>query len=215
MSLSEIEALIPREREEFSRCAALLMAKTFVLRETSENTLSREFSFIQRKFSLFEEYLALSGWRLYYDRQLGVIYVNNSEGYNKVTLNKLPTQILITLRFIFEEKRMSGSTVNVVGVTVGELLAKMINELNVLTKKPMQKEIKEALRMLEQHNIIYKLGDSYDDMECRIKILPSILLAVPNDKCKAVYEVLCAETKEDENETSDEDADDQLALFFQ
>ena len=79
----------------------------------------------------------------------------------------------------------------------------------------MQKEIKEALRMLEQHNIIYKLGDSYDDMECRIKILPSILLAVPNDKCKAVYEILCAETKEDENEASDEDADDQLALFFQ
>lgn len=208
MSLSEIETLIPREREEFSRCAALLMAKTFVLRETSENTLSREFSFIQRKFPMFEEYFALSGWKLYYDRQLGVIYVNNTEGYNKVMLNKLTTQMLITLRFIFEEKRMSGSTVNVVGVTVGELLARMINELNVLTKKPMQKEIKESFRILEQHNIIYKFGDSYDDMECQIKILPSILLAAPNDKCKAVYETLCAETKEDEHETSDENADD-------
>ena len=208
MSLSEIETLIPREREEFSRCAALLMAKTFVLRETSENTLSREFSFIQRKFQLFEEYLALSGWRLYYDRQLGVIYVNNTEGYNKVVLNKLTTQILITLRFIFEERRMSGSTVNVVGVTVGELLAKMINELNVLDKRPGQKEIKESFRILEQHNIIYKLGDSYYDMECQIKILPSILLAVPNDKCKTVYDAICAETKENENETSDENADD-------
>lgn len=208
MSLSEIETLIPREREEFSRCAALLMAKTFVLRETSENTLSREFSFIQRKFPMFEEYFALSGWKLYYDRQLGVIYVNNTEGYNKVMLNKLTTQMLITLRFIFEEKRMSGSTVNVVGVTVGELLAKMINELNVLTKKPMQKEIKESFRILEQHNIIYKFGDSYDDMECQVKILPSILLAAPNDKCKVVYETLCAETKEDEHETSDENADD-------
>ncbi len=79
MSLSEIENLIPREREEFTRCAALLMAKTFILRETAENTISREFSFVQRKFPLFEEYLSLSGWRLYYGKQLGVIYVNNTD----------------------------------------------------------------------------------------------------------------------------------------
>ncbi len=208
MSLSEIENLIPREREEFVRCAALLMAKTFILRETAENTLSREFSFIQRKFTLFEEYLSLSGWRLYYDKQLGVIYVNNTEGYNKITLNKLTTQILVTLRLIFEEKRLSASSINVVGVTVGELLAKMINELAVITKKPVQKDIKDSLRVLEQHNIIYKLGDSYDDMECRIKVLPSIQIAVPNDRCRAVYEALRAETKEDENEASDENTAD-------
>lgn len=208
MSLSEIEALNQREREEFIHCTALLLTKTFIFRETPENILSKEYSFIQRKFPLFEEYLALSGWRLYYDKQLGVIYVSNTEGYNKVILNKLTTQILITLRLIFEEKRMNGSTVNIVGVTVGELLAKMINELNVLSKKPMQKEIKESFRILEQHNIIYRIGDSYDDLECQIKILPSILIAVPNDKCKAVYEILSAEMKEDENETFNENADD-------
>ena len=215
MSLSEIETLNPREQEEFARCAALLTAKTFIPRETPENTLSREFSFIQRKRELFEEYLALSCWRLYYDAQLGVIYVKNTEGYNKVTLNKLTTQLLITLRLMFEEKRMSGSTVNVVGITVGELLAKMINELTVLTKKPVQKDIKDSFRILEQHNIIYRIGDSYDDMECRIKVLPSILIAVPNDRCKAVYETFRAEIKEDDNEASDENAADQLALLFQ
>lgn len=82
MSLSEIEALNSREREAFARCAALLTAKTFILRETPENTISREFSFIQRKRPLFEEYLALSCWRLYYDAQLGVIYVKNTEEYH-------------------------------------------------------------------------------------------------------------------------------------
>lgn len=208
MSLSDIEALNLREREEFARCAALLTAKTFILRETPENTLSREYSFIQRKRELFEEYLTLSCWRLYYDAQLGVIYVKNTEGYNKVTLNKLTTQLLITLRLVFEEKRMSGSTVNVVGITVGELFAKMINELAVLTKKPMQKDIKDSFRMLEQHNIIYRIGDSYDDMECRIKVLPSILIAVPNDRCKTVYEIFRAEIKEEENEATDESAID-------
>lgn len=106
---------------------------------------------------------------------------------------------------------MSGSTVNIVGVTVGELLAKMINELAVISKKPVQKDIKDSLRTLEQHNIIYRLGDTYDDPECRIKVLTSILIAVPNDRCKAVYETFRSEIeniKEDENEASDEDAAD-------
>ena len=215
MSLSEIEQLMPREREEFIRCAALLMAKTFIPRETIENTLSREYSFIQRKYLLFEEYLALSGWRLYSDRQLGIIYVSNTEGYNRVSLNKLTTQVLITLRLIFEEKRLSGSIVNVVGVTVGELLDKMINELSVLSKKPVMKELKDSFKMLEQHNIIYRIGETYDEMECRIKILPSILVAVPNDRCKTVYEILKTESQEDDNEACDENSADKLALLFQ
>ncbi len=206
MSLLEIEQLIPREREEFIRCVALLMAKTFIPRETIENTLSREYSFIQRKYPLFEEYLALSGWRLYSDKQLGIIYVSNAEGFNRVTLNKLTTQVLITLRLVFEEKRLSGSTVNVVGVTVGELLDKMINELSVLSKKPVAKELKDSFRILEQHNIIYRIGETYDEMECRIKILSSILLAVPNDRCKTVYEILKAESQEEDNETCDENS---------
>jgi len=103
---------------------------------------------------------------------------------------------------------MSGSTINVVGVTVGELLAKMINELSVLAKKPMQRDIKDSLRMLEQHNIIYKLGDSYDDMECRIRVLPSIQIAVPNDRCRAVYETFRSEIQEDSSEASDENTAD-------
>ena len=211
MSLSEIEALNSHEREEFARCAALLTAKTFILRETPENKLSREFSFIQRKRSLFEEYLALSCWSLYYDSQLGIIYVKNTEGYNKATFNKLTTQILITLRLIFEERRMSGSTMNVVFVEVSELLAKMINELSVLSKKPMQKDIKDSLRTLERYNIIYKCSGAYDDMECRLKVLKSILIAVPDDRCKAVYETFRTENDnmtEDDDEASDEVATD-------
>ena len=214
MSLSEIEALPQREKEEFSRCCALLMAKTFVPRDTPENTLSRDYSFIQRKYTLFEEFLSLTGWRLCHDKILGIFYVSNTEEYNRLQLNKLTTQIIVTLRLIFEEKRTRGANVNVVGVTVGELLAKMINELSVLQKKPTQKELKDSFRVLEQHNIIYKIGDSYDDMECQIKVLPSIILAVPNERCKSICEILQADNKEDEDENSDENSADKLALFL-
>lgn len=215
MSLSDIENMPQREKDEFTRCCALLMAKTFVPRDTPDGRLSRDYSFIQNKFSQLEEYLSLSGWKLYNDRTLGIIYVSNAEEYNRLTLNKLTTQIIVTLRLMFEERRMNGTSVYVVGVTVGELLAKMINELSVLQKKPAQKELKDSFRMLEDHNIIYRMGDSYENMECQIKVLPSILLAVPNNRCKAICDILQNENKEAENENSNEDTADKLALLHE
>lgn len=215
MSLSDIENMPQREKDEFTRCCALLMAKTFVPRDTPDGRLSRDYSFIQNKFSQLEEYLSLSGWKLYNDRTLGIIYVSNAEEYNRLTLNKLITQIIVTLRLMFEERRMNGTSVYVVGVTVGELLAKMINELSVLQKKPAQKELKDSFRVLEDHNIIYRMGDSYENMECQIKVLPSILLAVPNNRCKAICEILQDENKEAENENSDENTADKLALLHE
>lgn len=215
MSLSDIENMAQREKDEFTRCCALLMAKTYIPMTTPEGKPSRDYSFIQRKFSQLEEYLSLSGWKLYNDRTLGIIYVSNAEEYNRLTLNKLTTQIIVTLRLMFEERRMNGISVYVVGVTVGELLAKMINELSVLQKKPAQKELKDSFRVLEDHNIIYRIGDSYENMECQIKVLPSILLAVPNNRCKAICEILQDENKEAENENSDEDTADKLALLHE
>lgn len=215
MSLSDIENMPPREKDEFTRCCALLMAKTYIPLTTPEGKHSHDYSFIQRRFPQLEEYLSLSGWRLYNDKTLGIIYVSNAEEYNRLTLNKLTTQIIITLRLMFEEKRMTGTSVYIVGVTVGELLAKMINELSVLQKKPAQKELKDSFRVLEDHNIIYRMGDSYENMECQIKVLPSILLAVPNNRCKAICEILQDENKEAENENSDEDTADKLALLHE
>ncbi len=215
MSLSEIENMPQREKDEFTRCCALLMAKTFVPRDTPDGRLSRDYSFIQNKYSLLDEYLSLSGWKLYSDKTLGIIYVRNAEEYNRLALNKLTTQIIVTLRLMFEERRMNGTSVYVVGVTVGELLAKMINELSVLQKKPAQKELKDSFRVLEEHNIVYRIGDSYENMECQIKVLPSILLAVPNDRCKAICEILQDENKEAENEKSDENTADKLALLHE
>lgn len=215
MSLSEIENMPQREKDEFTRYCALLMAKTFVPRDTPDGRLSRDYSFIQNKYSLLDEYLSLSGWKLYSDKTLGIIYVRNAEEYNRLALNKLTTQIIVTLRLMFEERRMNGTSVYVVGVTVGELLAKMINELSVLQKKPAQKELKDSFRVLEEHNIIYRIGDSYENMECQIKVLPSILLAVPNDRCKAICEILQDENKEAENEKSDENTADKLALLHE
>lgn len=110
--------------------------------------------------------------------------------------------MLITMRIIYEDMRVQASNTNDVCVNIGELFGKIVNEFSVYPKKPPQKEIKESFRILENHNIIRRLDESYDDIECRFVVLPSILVAVPNEKCKTICDMLKAE--EDKNEGTDE-----------
>lgn len=202
MNLERFEQMTQREMDEFSRICNKLMSTTYILRDGADKLVSREYRFIENEFELFSDYLGLSGWRIYKDAQYGIIYVRNVEGYNKLALNKLTTVMLITMRIIYEELRVQASSTNDVCVTVGELFGKIVNEFSIYPKKPPQKEIKDSFRILENHSIIRHLDESYDDMECRFVVLPSILVAVPNEKCKTIFDTLKAE--EEKNEKADE-----------
>ncbi len=202
MNLERFEQMTQREKDEFSRICNKLMSTTYILRDGADKLVSREYRFIENEFELFSDYLGLSGWRIYKDAQYGIIYVRNVEGYNKLALNKLTTVMLITMRIIYEDMRVQASSTNDVCVTVGELFGKIVNEFSIYPKKPPQKEIKDSFRILENHSLIRHLDESYDDMECRFVILPSILVAVPNEKCKTICDMLKAE--DEENEKADE-----------
>lgn len=202
MNLEIFEQMTQKERDEFSRICNKLMSATYILRDGTDRLVSREYRFIESEFELFSDYLSLSGWKIYKDTQYGFIYVRNVEGYNKLALNKLTTVMLITMRIIYEEMRIQASNTNDVCVTVGELFGRIVNEFSIYPKKPSQKEIKESFRILENHNIIRHLDDGFDDMECRFVVLPSILVAVPNEKCKTICDIMKAE--ENKNEEADE-----------
>lgn len=202
MSLERFEQMTQREKDGFSRICNKLMSATYILRDETDKLVSREYRFVENEFELFSDYLSLSGWKIYKDAQYGIIYVRNVEGYNKLALNKLTTVMLITMRIIYEDIRVQASNTNDVCVTVGELFGKIVNEFSIYPKKPPQKEIKESFRILENHSIIRRLDESFDDIECRFVVLPSILVAVPNEKCKTICDMLKAE--EDKNEEADE-----------
>ena len=203
MSLDRYEKMSQREKDEFSRICNKLLSTTYILRDGADRLVSREYRFIENEFEFFEAYLEMSGWRIYKDAQYGIIYVRNVEGYNKLALNKLTTIMLITMRIIYEERRVQASSTNDVCVTVGELFGKIVNEFSAYSKKPAQKEIKDAFRILEEHNLIRRLDDGLDDFECRFVVLPSVLIAVPNEKCKSICDILKAESEEVQDEEND------------
>jgi len=202
MNLDRYEQMTEREKDEFSRICNKLMATTYILRDGADKFVTREYRFIENEFEFFSDYLSLSGWKLYRDVQYGIIYVRNADGYNKLTLNKLTTVMILTMRMIYEDLRIQASNTNDVCVTVGELFGKIVTEFSLYSKKPPQKDIKEAFRVLENHNIVRRVDESFDDVECRFMVLPSILIAVPNDKCKNICEILKSE--EEKNEETDE-----------
>lgn len=201
MNLNRLNEMTQNEKENFTAICNKLMSVTYILRDNQNGYVSKEYRFVETNFDLFYDYLELCGWKLYKDIQYGVIYVRNTEGYNKLILNKLTTVILITLRLIYEEARSQIGTANNICVTVGDLLGKILNEFSVYPKKPPQKEIKESFKILESHNLIKKLDENFDDIECKFVILPSVLIAVPNEKCK----LICESLKEDEEEINNEE----------
>lgn len=203
MNLQKFEELTAKEQAEFSIICNLLLSCTYILRENAEQRISKEYTFIERNFQLFEDYLSLSGWSIKRDDQYGVIYVRNIDGHNKLILSKLATVVLITLRILYEEQRVQAGLTNDVSTTIGELFGKIINEYSIYPKKPPQKDIKEVFRMLETHNLTRKIGESYDDLSCRIQILPSVLIVVPNERCKTICDILKTETEVEQHEEAD------------
>ena len=158
MNLQKFEELTAKEQAEFSIICNLLLSCTYILRENAEQRISKEYTFIERNFQLFEEY---------------------------------------------EEQRMQAGLTNDVSTTIGELFGKIINEYSIYPKKPPQKDIKEVFRMLETHNLTRKIGESYDDLSCRIQMLPSVLIVVPNERCKTICDILKTETEVEQHEEAD------------
>lgn len=200
--LIKIANMPDKEKVEFARLANYLMSSTYLLRDDDKHMISKDYLFVERRFELFYGYFSMIGWRIYQDKQYGVIRIENVDGMNKMKLDKLTTVVIIAIRVIYEEKRIQASSSNDVCTTVAEIIGKIVNDFSIYKKKPTQLDLKETFRILETHNLIYRLGESYTDYDCRLVILPSIMFAVSNEKCKSICKTL-----ELEKEVSDEEAE--------
>lgn len=90
------------------------------------------------------------------DETLGVIYLENDYGYNKLRLGKLTTLVLFTLRTIYDEEKEKNATSSVYAVTTASLIYKLL-ELKIVAKKPTMKDIVESIRLLVTQNILTKI----------------------------------------------------------
>ena len=110
MWLDEYNELNNGERERFAKLVNYLLNKTYLTREIYEGTqvigkINADYRFVERYITLFEGYLNVINYKLTIDEELGVVYLSNDYGYNKMHLDKLTTLILFTLRTIYDEEK--------------------------------------------------------------------------------------------------------------
>ena len=181
-----------RDKEQFTRLVNLLLDKTFLLRERVDPRekaliIDRDYRFLERFFSVFQGYLALAGWELNMDGQLGVAALSNRYGTNRYRLNKVETYFLLVLRLIYLEESEKMTLRRDVVSTVRDLLEKM-SLLNLLEKKLADKNLAEGLSTLREFNLLDRVGGEWTDPETKLVIYPSVLLAVSDAQIQQLYE---------------------------
>ena len=200
MWLDTYNNLTNGEKERFAKLVNYLLNKTFVCREIHETRdklgkINADYRFIEKFYDLFDGYLKVINYKLVTDEVLGVIYLENEYGYNKLRLDKLTTLVLFTLRTIYDEEKEKNATSSVVYITTASLIYKLL-ELKIVAKKPTMKDIVESIRLLVNQNILTKIEGNMEDSACQLAILPTILLVVSNEKIDAIYSMVFQDEKE-------------------
>ena len=130
----------------------------------------------------------------------GYFYVLNTDEANRCNLSKKETAILLALRLIYEENMENLGLEQDAICTVRDVLEKVVTDYQILPAKPNMEEVKRALTLLENHAILQRIEGKFNQNNCQIAILPTILSAVSADKLNLVVSVLRKEEPDEETE---------------
>ena len=135
----------------------------------------------------------LSGWIL--ERKNNeTIYIRNETGSNRVILKLLTTKMLIALRVMYDEKRKTSSNSNRVQFKLSELYNKMLHDFGLIDSMPSKTDRDSSIKIIEKYNIIVKAAVA----ENVYVIMPSITVAVSDDRINMIYNQLKEEDLADE-----------------
>jgi len=152
---------------------------------TVDTTREKYYYVINHEESFRQIFLPI-GYTLVVHRNLRVIQLINNHGSGRVILKKYESIILLILRLLYVEKRESLSTSeDRVFATVEEIKSEY-EKLN-LPRKFDRVLLEESLRNIKRYNLL-KVEDRLSDMDAKIRIYPSVMLAMPDANINKAYE---------------------------
>lgn len=202
------EKLTSKEQDEFVYIANRLLAENYLLRDVYSNKekamkIQYDYRFIERHKELFVDYFRYSGWDLNVDGKYGVAWMINRYDLNRATLNKATTIFLLTLRLIYDEQREKLTMKREVLTSTYDVVGKLMS-IGAVKKKPSDKDITDALRMLERYNIVTKLDGKWSDPDTQLIIYPTILFVMTNAKINDLHDLITSGNEEgSEGENAD------------
>lgn len=181
------------DKNQFGSIVNKLLQKGFIVRDIFDSKekilrVGSDYRYIERNFSLINDYLSFASYHLEMDNILGVVALLNYEEENRIKMDRETSLVLFALRLIYEnEKEESNVSSSSIYITTPVLIRNMLEHgIFMPGKKLSGRGIAKSLRFLASHNIISKISGNYDEGNVTFYILPSIVYALDNEKIRAM-----------------------------
>jgi len=146
------------------------------------------------------------GYTLVIHRNLRVVQLVNNHGTGRLALKKYESIMLLIFRLMYVEKRESLSTSEDKVLVTVEELKNEYEKLN-LPRKFDKVLLEDSIRNIKRYNIVHP-HDKLLDMNAKIQIYPSVMLAMPDTTISKAYEQTSALLAQYVNSDEEEENDD-------
>lgn len=126
------------------------------------------------------------GYSIVINRNLRVAQLVNLHELGRVELRKYESILLLIFRLLYVEKRETLSVSEQLVLVTVEEIEDEYNKLN-LPKKLDRRMLEDALRTFKRYNLAIMI-DRLENTSARIQILPSVMLAIPEQAITKAYE---------------------------
>ena len=170
---------------------------------TVDNTREKYYYVINHEESFRQIFLPI-GYTLVIHRNLRVVQLINNHGSGRITLRKYESIILLIFRLLYVEKRESLSTNEDRIYATVEEIKNEYEKLN-LPRKFDRAFLEDSIRNIKRYNLV-QVADKLVDMDAKIQIYPSVMLAMPDtDISKAYDETVKLLSQYENSEEEDEE----------
>ena len=207
MFQEEYEKLSHSDRTLLSETVNDLLYQCYIVRKSYDRKskmfrMDPGYYFIERYFSLFEEYLSYMDMQLSKNDQDGVIFVTSGAERNHLRFDPTTTLVVYVLRSYYEGAIEKAPQETEVLMTSGAINS-LVNELGLstLSKRLSPTTIASALRVLDGFNIVTRANNSYGDPSYSFYIMPTIRYVISSEKLNALYTMLNAPEEQPSSST--------------
>lgn len=209
MSFQEdYDKLSTGEKSQFSETMNNLLYHCFIVRKRYDVTTGLEkiqydYTFIEKHYSLFEEYLDFIDMVISKDDDCGVIFLRNALDKNRERVDTATTFVIYTLRDFYEDSLEKQPNVLQVAMDSTQLRQKLSDlGLSTASKRLSLQTISGAMKTLASFNIIARGRGSFNDNNYSFFILPSIKYIISTSKMNALYKFLTGSEEQNEDGSS-------------
>ncbi len=209
MSFQEdYDKLSTGEKSQFSETMNNLLYHCFIVRKRYDVTTGLEkiqydYTFIEKHYSVFEEYLDFIDMVISKDDDCGVIFLRNALDKNRERVDTATTFVIYTLRDFYEDSLEKQPNVLQVAMDSTQLRQKLSDlGLSTASKRLSLQTISGAMKTLASFNIIARGRGSFNDNNYSFFILPSIKYIISTSKMNALYKFLTGSEEQNEDSPS-------------